>query len=91
MTAYSRNAEIKDLSADCRWLSWGLKCGNQARRRGRCALLVACLMAGSVTAAGEPVVMEEISVPAPTIGGAVESLDGGYESVLVDDGNGEEV
>ena len=90
MTAYSRNAKIEDLSADFRWLTWGLKFGSQARRRGRCARLVACLMAGSVTAAGEPVVMEEISVPAITIGGAVESPDGGYESVLVDDGNGEE-
>jgi hypothetical protein len=90
MTAHSRNAEIEDLSADCRWLAWGLKFGNQARRSGRRALLAACLMAGRVTAAGEPVVMEEISVPAPTIGGAVESPDGGYESVLVDDGNGEE-
>ena len=90
MTAYSRNAENEDHSAYFRRLSWGLKRGTQARRLGRCALLAVCLMAGRVTLAAEAVVIEEISVPVPPIGGAFESLDGRYDSVLVDDGNGAE-
>ena len=90
MTAYSKKAESEDHSAYLRRLSWGLRRGTQARRRGRCALLAACLMAVRVTLAAEAVVIEEISLPVPPIGGAFESLDGRYDSVLVDDGNGAE-
>ena len=90
MTAYSGRVEIEDHSSDFHWHSWGLKCCSQTRRSGGHALLVACLMVGRISLAAEPVGIEDISVALPAHGGAFESLEGGYESVLVEDGSRED-
>jgi hypothetical protein len=90
MTADSRHAEIEDHSTEIRRPPRGLSSRSQARRRRGYVLFLACLMQASVTLAAERVVMEDISVPVPATGGAFESLDGDYESVLVDDGVGED-
>ena len=91
MAVHAKNAKMNDYSPDCRTPYWGLGYGSRLPRPDWRVFLVICLMAGKVTLAEEPFVIEEISVPVPIIGGAFESLDGDYESVLVEDGNAEEV
>jgi hypothetical protein len=91
MAAYSKNDNVKDDSPDCRRSARGLGFRSRLPRPDWRCFLVTLLMAGEMTLAAEPFEIEDISVPVASHGSAFESPDGNYNSVLVDDGSGQEI
>lgn len=88
MTAYASDANIEKSSPDCRRTSRDSCSRSDGHRSSWRGFFFACLTAGAgITSAGEATVFEEITVPAPAVGGSFESFDGSaYESVLAEDG-----
>jgi hypothetical protein len=87
MTAHTRGVDLADCSSYRLAGSRGLCRTIMAVRWGRRVFLIACLMVGGLAFAGDSGFVENIAVPMPEADGSFSSMDGGYESVLVGDGD----
>jgi hypothetical protein len=87
MTAHARGVDLADRSSYCLAGFRGSCRTMVAVRRDRWVFLGVCLMAAGLAFAGESGVVEDIVVPVPETGGSFSSMDGGYESVLIGDGD----
>lgn len=84
MTAYARRADLVSRSQRSIW-----KAAFRSRFRfaAGCGIAAAsCLVAGSIALAQDSVLVEDLALPAPTMGNSFEDPDDHSESVLVDDG-----
>jgi|GEM_PF-3045822 hypothetical protein len=87
MTAHTLGVNLADCSSYRLAGSRGLCRTILAVRWDRWVFLGVCLMAGGLAFAGDLGFVENIAVPMPEAGGSFSSMDGGYESVLVGDGD----
>ena len=87
MTAHARGVDLADRSSYCLAGFRGSCRTVAAVRRDRWVFLGVCLMAAGLAFAGESGEVEDIAVPMPEASGSFSSMDGGYESVLIGDGD----
>ena len=87
MTAHTLGVDLADCSSYRLAGSRGLCRTILAIRWDRWVFLGVSLMAGGLAFAGDLGFVENIAVPMPEAGGSFSSMDGGYESVLVGDGD----